>query len=247
MKFDAALSKIFSVSELETYGHCPHEYYLKYVLGLPANGILKTEAQGIPANVRGSIVHAIIQKYDPARDNIISDLIAAECLAASIYPDKKTLREIEGPLEVFAKSDVAKQIGEGNRELRFDWQFEGSIITGSIDWLKPLDGGFAIFDFKTDEIEPSAVEKRSAEYDLQLTTYALAVMAATGKPVKETSLYFLGPDILHTTPMDDKRAAGGMQKLKTIIAGIKGEKFDIGDKPATCYKCPYSYNKMCRK
>jgi CRISPR/Cas system-associated exonuclease Cas4 (RecB family) len=237
--------KIFSVSELETYERCPREYYLKYVLGLPSIDILKGDTGTIPANVRGSIVHSVIQRYDPENRAGNADLIMSLCLAASVNPDKKTLSDIERLLATFAGSDLAKHIGEGRRELRFDWRFENSIINGSIDWLKPEEDGFSIVDFKTDTIAKDEVERRAAEYDLQLVTYALAVAEATGKKVSRTALYFLEPDALFSRPMDAVRANEGKEKLRKIIASIRNEIFDIEKKTPPCRKCPYKHNGMC--
>lgn len=238
--------KIFSVSELETFERCPHEYYLRYVLGLPSNNVLSPETGAIPANVRGSIVHAVIQRYSPAKGVNVSDLIMSECLAASVYPDEGTLADIKRLIATFEKSDLARHSDEGKRELRFDWRFENTMINGSIDWLKPEGNGFSVIDFKTDAITAKEVESRAGGYDLQLLTYALAVMEATGKEVGTTKLYFLEPDEIFTKPVDKKRAEDGRQRLRTIIASIREARFDIGDKEPPCKKCAYRHNGMCK-
>ena len=243
--YKGEVNRFFSVSELETYERCPQEYYLKYTLRLPANDLFKEESGKLAANVRGSIVHAVIQRYDPSKDMAVSDLIKAECINASVYPDKKIMNDMEKLLSTFAGSKLAKDIGQGKREVRFDWMFGGATVTGFIDWLKPANGGFDIVDFKTDAIRPEEVGGRAREYDLQLVTYALAASDASGRPIRQTSLYFLEPDVVHTEAMDEKRAKEGKARIEKIIGHIEKNEFELGIKSPPCYKCPYSRNRMC--
>ncbi len=240
-----AAPKIFSVSELETYEHCPSEYFLKYVMDLPANDILKNEGEKIAANVRGSIVHAVLQRYDPSKEQDIEALIVSECFATSVIADRRTLKEIERPLAAFAANPVSREISKGSRELRFDLNLDGKIVTGSIDWLRPVKDGYAVVDFKTDMIGKNDVDARAAEYELQLTTYAIAAETATGRPVKETSLYFLEPDIIHTRPMTSERATNVRKRITDIIGSIESGKFGLGSGTPPCYKCYYRQNGMC--
>lgn len=236
---------IFTVTELESYERCPHEYYLKYILGLPACEILPSSDR-LPANIRGSIVHAVLQKYESLSKTNITNLITAECYAASIIPDKKILQDLKKPLNIFAQSKLAENINSGKRELRFDWKFKGAVITGTIDWLRSLKNGFEIVDFKTDLIEAKTVKARAKEYDLQLITYALAAKAATKKHIASTTLYFLEPDVIHTDSMNERREKNGLQRIANIIGQIGKENFRPQMSKPRCFKCPYYMNKMCK-
>jgi ATP-dependent helicase/nuclease subunit A len=244
VKFEAD-SKIFTVSELETYDRCPHEYYLKYVLGLPAEAVFGQEKTRLPANIRGSIVHAVLQKYDPAEKVSIDELIFSECHAALIVPDKKIVDEIKKPLHSFLANQISKEIGLGEREVRFDWKFSGVILTGTIDWLRPAGGAFEIVDFKTDMIKAKDVKARAAVYDTQLVAYALAAQACLNKPVVNTCLYFLEPDIMFREPFTNERGKKGAARLEKIIWGINNSEFRLGQKTRSCYTCPFKKNGIC--
>ncbi|MFH1873684.1 MAG: ATP-dependent DNA helicase [Pseudomonadota bacterium] len=231
----------FTVSELECYERCPHEYFLKYHLGLPAEDFFSRKPDLLPANIKGSIIHSIIQKYEPSLKTHLQDLIKAECINSNINPVSKIIKVIEKPVLTFLKNPLAKNINSGQRELHFDWKFNDSIITGTIDWLKPGKSGFEIIDFKTDHITDKEVEKSSQEYELQLATYALALN------ISETKLYFLEPDIIWPLTIDDVWAKKYKSKLEKIINNIKQEKFEVVVKQPPCFKCPYHRNKICKK
>jgi len=238
-------SKIFTVSELESYERCPREYYLKYVLNLPASNILADQGAHIPPHVRGSIVHGIIEKYKSSQKKTLKELISLACFNAGVFPDAQTMRAIEKALQNFINSDLAKDIDSGRREVRFDWRFGNAVITGSIDWLRQTKNGFEIIDFKTDSIDASEVKERAAEYDLQLVTYAMAANAALGAPISSTALYFLEPDIIFSESMNERRAKEGQSRIKRIIEHIINDEFNVGSIKPPCYKCPYKRNGMC--
>ncbi len=232
--------KFVTVSELEAYARCPQQYFLKYHLGLPSEDFFTTKPERIPANTKGSIIHEVIQKYDPKLKIDIKDLIKAACLNAQVNPSQKSIHDIEKSILGFLQNDLAKEIDQGERELDFDWKFENTIITGTIDWLKPLNNDFEIIDFKTDQITKQEAEEQAKAYELQLATYALALN------VKKTKLYFLEPDVIWSMDVTKQRAHNYKLKLKEIINNIKQEKFEI-NKEAPCIKCPFYRNGICKQ
>ena len=240
-------AKIYTVSELESFDRCPHEYYLKYVLGLPANDILADREKGLAANVRGSIIHGIIEKYDPLKKEGLDNLIKLECFEASVTSDHTIINDIKKVISNFENNPLAREAGR--REVRFDWRFHDAIITGSIDWLRPVSAesmrGFEIVDFKTDSINADEVATRAREYDLQLVTYALAARSALGLPITATTLYFLEPNILSTKPMDERRIKEGKTRITAILDSIMRDEYAVRALEPPCYRCPFRRNKMC--
>jgi ATP-dependent helicase/nuclease subunit A len=251
MKYEVGSTKYerrtntFTVSQLECYDRCPQEYYLKYILGLPANEIFKEGGDKLPANIFGSIVHGILAHLEPIKRIGLKDLIETECLANGVFPDTKTVRAVRKAIDQACALPILAELNDGWREVRFDWRTDGSVISGSIDWLKPTTHGLEVVDFKTDAVDRPGVKGSAKEYDLQLISYALAAEAATTKRVGATTLVFLAPGVVHRTEMTDERRAKGWQRIAEIIEAIGREAFAIGDKKLPCFKCPYHHNGMC--
>lgn len=234
----------FSVSELEAYDRCPREHDLKYVLGLPASRLFAGDAAGLAANVVGSIVHGVLEGLDPAAPESIPSLIDLACLKNGILPEKRALHGIRRAVESALALPFARRLGEGRREVRFDWTLRGSLISGSIDWMLPADGGWEIVDFKTDDVDEGRAPERARDYALQLVCYALAAEAATGERVAATSLAFLTPGVVICTPMDDARRAEGKARIEAIIDAIGSGRMMASTAPP-CRSCPYHHNGLC--
>ena len=58
----AASRAVFSVSELESYGRCPFQYFLRHVLSL------RPEEEGIHARTQGTLLHSVLHKYFQKRN-----------------------------------------------------------------------------------------------------------------------------------------------------------------------------------
>lgn len=239
--------KIFTVSQLECYYRCPQEYYLKYVLGLPANEIFKEGGEKLPANVFGSIVHSILEGYGSSAKSALDDIIRTACISNGVIPDKTITRTVRRTIDAFDRHPLAKGLDKGSRELRFDWRMNNTTITGSIDWLKPAKDGFEIIDFKTDHIESRQIAERAKEYDLQMLCYALAAEEATGKNVDATTLVFLIPNESHSVKMTSERRGEGEAIISRIIDSINKKDYEIGDVKPPCFRCAFKHNRMCWK
>ena len=238
-------TNVFTVSQLECYDRCPQEYYLKYSLGLPANEIFKEGTDKLPANIFGSIVHGVLARFEPGQRTGLKSLIETECLANNVFPDAKIIRTIRKAIDSASTLPLLAKLGAGRREVRFDWRIDGSLISGSIDWLKPEVNDLEVIDFKTDAVDREGVLASAKEYDLQLISYALAAEASTKKKVRATTLIFLAPGVVHRTEMTDERRICGRQRIAEIIEAIGREAFAIGDAKPPCFKCPYHHNGMC--
>lgn len=74
-------------------------------------------------------------------------------------------------------------------------QGEEVLLQGAVDCWFEENGGITVVDYKTDRVRVDEIPARAKFYAGQLQAYALALSAITGKPVKETVLYFLTPGI----------------------------------------------------
>ncbi len=235
----------FTVSQLESYARCPQEYRLKYVLGAPACDLLTEGEERLPANVVGSIVHAVLERYDPTRPRELKALVETACVAHDVLPDAKAQRRIRAVVDAAAALPLFAEAVAGEREVRFDWQLGSIRINGTIDWLRPVDGGVEVLDFKTDRLEETAVPERAREYDLQLVCYALAAEAAGAGPVQTTALAFLHLGVVHREAWNDARRTDGREQIKRIVDAIHEENFAVTAEKPPCFKCPYHHNGLC--
>ncbi|MFH0798650.1 MAG: ATP-dependent DNA helicase [Pseudomonadota bacterium] len=242
-------SRTFTVSQLESFDRCPQEYHLKYEVGLPAEMILAKRGGGIPANIRGSIIHGVIESLAPGEEGGIEDVLRQQCLAHQVPPDRATLSELKGPLETFVKDPLFKELASGRRELRFDWKFGAHIVTGKIDWLKETGTEKEIVDFKTDRITEGQLERRAASYHLQMDAYGLAAEAAGAGKIDQTRLHFLSVGRSHILPFDGERREKGMRRIGAIIERIVASDFELGKFVPPCAEgqctCPYHLNGLC--
>ena len=235
----------FTVSQLESFDRCPQEYYMKYVLGLPASNLFVENSEKLPPNIFGSIIHGVLERCGQSASNVLNDLIETECIANGVVPDLVIKGRVKKAIDEAMTLPIMSDIASGKHEVRFDWSIDKHFINGSIDWLKESKDGFEIVDFKTDDVREKDVDERAGEYDLQLICYALASEYATGTPVKATSLIFLKPHIVHSMEFSDERRGNGLDRIKSIISAIEKMNFDIEDRSPPCFKCPYHHNEMC--
>ncbi|MBI4126695.1 MAG: PD-(D/E)XK nuclease family protein, partial [Deltaproteobacteria bacterium] len=250
LTLDTDAVRTFTVSELETFARCPQEYYLKHVVGVPAESLLPQHREALPAYLRGSILHSVLEELEPEHLELLPDLIERHCLANHVVPDERLIAELRGPLDLFCTTPLFQSLGKGRREVPFRWQWEKIDVVGKIDWLRPeREGGWEIIDFKTDRLEPSEVGDRAKTYDLQMTTYALAVEAALEEKVTSTTLHFLQPGVPFTVPMDDRRRNEGKRAISAIAKRIAEANFTLGTFTPPCARpdttCPYHLNGLC--
>ncbi len=232
----------FTVTQLESYDNCPMQYYLKYVLGLPASDMTGDQEE-MERNIFGSIVHKALSHAIDDEDELCS-IIRAECLKSGAFPDKhmvtRAIKETQKAIDLAGQ----EEIGQGIREFPFEWQITDATVSGSIDWLKPDEEGLCIIDFKTGEVDQKRLKTRAQEYDLQLKAYSLAAEAITGEKVIATNLIFPGANLTLPSPMTDKRRDEGRKRIVRIIESIGKRDFKVRKDPP-CRTCAFHKNSMC--
>lgn len=169
------------------------------------------EKKGLTATEKGTATHLFLQYADFTRclstDSVMEELDAMayeEYLtadqAASIDPEIIT---------AMFRSSLGKKLLEAKKLIR---EFKFSILTdaseyypgveqeqvllqGVIDAAIEEDDGLIVIDFKTDRVNEGNVRERAEQYRPQLETYKKALERIWHKPVKQTILYFLVPQI----------------------------------------------------
>ena len=134
---------VFSVTELESYGRCPFQYFLRHVLRL------RPEPDGIASNAQGTLLHAVLHRYfagkreegkgkredstpntqhptpntREALQRILSDMLAQESLDAGPHQKQMTHRLLADALDGFASREERFQTQFGMQPAHFELTF----------------------------------------------------------------------------------------------------------------------------
>lgn len=136
---------VFSVTELESYGRCPFQYFMRHVLRL------RPEADGIASNAQGTILHAVLHRYFAGRKEeeknrrkvenelpatshqppttreslhlILSEMLAQENIDAGPHQKQMTHRLLADALDSFAAREERFQTQFGMQPAHFELTF----------------------------------------------------------------------------------------------------------------------------
>lgn len=243
-KFRMHERRLFTVSMLESYQSCPLRYEHAFVLGLPSRDFAMNEDDWVEKELFGLVVHGALARGSVKDAEEFTEIVRAACVANGVIPKPDFVRRAERQVKAAERLAAATPASGGFHEFAFEWRMGDATVNGSIDWLKPVDGGFEVVDFKTGVVDAARVEERARGYDLQLTAYALAAEEATGKPVVETAVVFTHPGMIVRKAMTGERRREGRATIERIVAGIGRGAFARPAK-APCESCPYHVNGTC--
>ncbi len=138
----------------------------------------------------GSILHAVLEKLDPRRLDLLASLCRLEARRGR-FPDLAT--SVHELLASALKTPFFERVVRSHRayrEVPFSWVREKKIFEGSIDLVFEEGGGLVVVDYKTDNITKEQMEARAQIYRPQLELYRAALEALTSQKVKESLIFF---------------------------------------------------------
>ncbi|GAA0438130.1 helicase-exonuclease AddAB subunit AddA [Lentibacillus halophilus] len=171
------------------------------------------EKKELTATERGTAMHTVMQ-HIPLEKPISSAEIAewVESLVEKEFLTRQEANVIDmGAVEQFFMTTIGQTIMNADkvhREVPFnlslpasnvyaDWSSytdEHVLVQGVIDCVIPMDGGWAILDYKTDTITENVTETVKDDlrnrYNVQMNLYKEALERIWKKPVTATHLYF---------------------------------------------------------
>lgn len=202
----------FSPSSLQTYLHCPRQYFYKYVIGLPLvegesdvdasaekavissmtassnSNAQATLISSLSAKDMGSVIHRALELYKGDLETALAQAIKEN---APLYEGDEARKMLEG----YLASDLYKRIPKKQlREQAFTLYAEnGIVLSGIIDCLafKP-DGSLLIVDYKTGR--PPIDGEPDVGYAYQLAIYEKVVRERWARglqPKLAAELHFL--------------------------------------------------------
>ena len=240
-----------SYSALEAYGRCGYRFYLRRVLELdevPIEAI--PGASALSATARGSIVHALLERLDPAAPGgIDADAVRALARAEGAEPSNDEVADMLALVDRFTHSEVAARLARAD-DLRREEPFtfvlgapgaQPMLVTGVVDAIAREEDGRVIVDYKTDDVDPDDVVARvERDYAGQRLIYALAALRDGAAWVEVVHCFLEHPDRPVTARFEAADAARLTAQLEGLAAGITEGEFPVTERPhrRLCQGCP---------
>lgn len=257
---------VFSASQLTVLGQCPFRWFIERVLKVYPP--LETP-DGIPANARGSLLHAVLElgmrahagAPDP-REAILADLEAlfdeAEReIGWAPYPHYRSVhrprwaRQLEA---VVRHPDFwlegAELVGT---EVAFRTEWNGLTIMGSIDRVDRLpDGSLLLTDYKSGARKPAGAldEKYEAKREIQMPLYAEIASFPGAIPALGPAPVVSGARFLSLATgkaLEASIAPLAPAYVSELLAPLRTGSFPLrpGKQAASCTYCPH--DAVCRR
>ncbi|MEJ7788382.1 MAG: UvrD-helicase domain-containing protein [Thermoleophilaceae bacterium] len=245
-----------SYSSLARYERCGYRFYLERALGLPATGEARpaprpgeANGEGLPGLVRGTVVHALLERLDPSRARLPEPEEVAEAIRVTGEPVREAdVEELISMVAGFTGSPFFERLANARRvraELPFAFTLDtkgGSLLVDGVVDVQAEEGDrLLVVDYKSDRLEgrePSVVV--AASYSTQRLVYALATLRS-GAPRAEVVYVFLErPD----EPVAATFGASELPQLETqllgVAEGVLASRFEPSRAPhrGLCAGCP---------
>jgi len=248
----ASAPRPLSYSALERHARCAYRFYLEDVLGLPEReeAAAHEPAGGLAAAVRGSIVHALLERLDLAAPSVpgAAELtaVAGELGAVLSAEEAEEIREL---VAGFGGSALCARVAAAQgvrREERFAFALASpsapsAVMAGAFDAIGWEGERALVVDYKSNRLagrSPEAVVEES--YGVQRLVYALAALRA-GAREAEVAFAFLERS---EEPASRTFAAAEAPALEDALAGraaaVRTGAFPVSDTPGweLCRGCP---------
>ncbi len=257
---DTPKGEIISATKFAAYKQCPLKYSLMYDLGISSLvrdyrnykfGIGENESRNyefsrkeekaeelavkvptIPAEVRGSIIHRILQQNNPRiSPKEVSSVISEEIRITQTDILDALQTDISGNLKNLFESDIYKHLltyKKSFNEYEIYLNEEDYFLHGIIDKLI-IDGSKAvIIDYKTDDINREEICDRSSLYFPQLKFYSYIVSRffkeLTSFELRLIFINFPGEDVKETISREEVNKSG--DEIRSMVNHIRLRDFD---------------------
>jgi DNA helicase-2/ATP-dependent DNA helicase PcrA len=230
-----------SYYRIDDYTTCPLKYKYNHILQMP---IYQHHAV-----MYGAALHQAVAAYLRARVQKIpfgvSDLLKvfesewrSEGFISREHEEQRFAvgREL---LKRFYEREEASGAPPAAVEQPFKFTLGRDVITGRWDRVDRRDGRVIIVDYKSSDVADPKKADREAKESLQLTLYAMAYRAKTGRLPDEVQLHFLESGLVGRAQKTEK----DLEKLEALIqktaAGIRAQDFTARPAYLACSYCAY--------
>ena len=224
------------VTQLMEFEHCPLNYYLTRLIGWKAETLKdlgiqqaiwgdESEPDISRRLIRGSIIHALLEKYpfppEMKPEDIVTSLLGQE---TTLSPDDKNALQsdiLRAWAELIKKSFIQRLIAcqERRAELPFQITFADDILAGRVDaCVKDESGEWMVIDFKTGHAPDEGDSKDSSRYQIQMDAYGLFLSCFAPRQEKwQVHIYYTDSDTLETRTYDNEKLQVVRRELLRIM------------------------------
>ena len=236
-----------SYSALHDYQRCGYRFHLERVLGLPPRDVPPAAAgAGLPAAVRGTIVHALLEDLDFAAPRAPEAATVRDLAAAHGAPVADAdVEDVLALVARFAASPLCRRLAEARavrRETSFAFLLGGeTVVSGVLDVAAEEDGGALVVDYKSDRLDGlSPAELVAKEYSAQQLVYALAALREGASAVEVVHCLLERADEPVSVRYEADRADELERAVADLARGIEEERFEVTPAPhrELCLTCP---------
>ncbi len=255
---DTIKNEIISATKIAVFNQCPFKYYLIYEIGFsglhsltstqPITDLSREDSDEIAANVKGTIVHKILEE-ETSIDQLrirISQLLEKFDNNLSEDERRKSSDTIYKLLSNYYSSQIYKEIQNYSKyenEFEIYSKVDDYFIFGIIDKVIFDGKKVRIYDYKTDSLVSSSIETKMENYKSQLTFYALLIKKLYDD-VEEIECNLIVLEDLNQVPkfsLSKDEMQNIEKRLKKIIINIRNEQFTKNT--SHCKSCYFSDSK----
>jgi ATP-dependent helicase/nuclease subunit A len=247
-----------SYSALEAYRRCGYRFYLERTLGLPARDVEPPPAPdpppaaGLPALLRGSLAHELLEGLDFRRPRVPpEDGVAALIERQGVEVRDTDVADLRALVEGFTASELCARVGAAGgvrTELPFSFSLEppeargrSLLVNGVVDVLAEEPDRTLIVDYKTDPLEGAEpAELVEDAYATQRLIYALAALRGGAERVEVVHVLLERPAEPVSAIYLAADAAGLEADLLELASGLVQGSFIPTSDPhrELCANCP---------
>jgi len=245
-----------SYSGLEAYRRCGYRFYLERALGLrPVESPLPVPAgepapeSGISALLRGTIVHALLERLDFERPLVPSEAdVTAAIEMHGLEALPADVADVRDMVERLASSELRERIARARRvrtELPFAFTLEvghrSLLVNGVVDVHADEEARTLVVDWKSDALGEREPEELTREqYSTQRLIYALAALRAGAERVEVVHCYLERPDEPAVAVYEAADIEALEQELLGLARGVADGRFEPSAEPhfSLCADCP---------
>ena len=124
-----------------------------------------------------------------------------------------------------------------------DPEDRGPVVADAADVVAPalplLHERVVITDYKSSDVRDPAKARERARDSLQLTIYAMAWQAETGRLPDAVALHFLDSGLVGAAEVDAARVERGIADIRVAAAGIRAGRFEARPSYSACSWCAF--------
>jgi ATP-dependent helicase/nuclease subunit A len=247
-----------SYTSLEEHARCGYRFYLERVLGLPRSEQAREPVTapagrrgGLEGALRGTIVHALLERIDLARPLPPSaDAIATAAARAGAQLDDAEREDVAALVARFLASGLRERLAAASgvrREQPFAFALEAPAagttipLTGVLDVVGREGPRTLIVDYKSDRLgtaDPGELVARS--YGLQRAAYALAALRTGATEVEVVHCFLERPEAVVAATYRTQDDAALAELLGARADAVLARAFAVTPDPGPriCDGCP---------